>query len=170
MTDIGDALRGARAYLTDHPEEAHYRDSAAIARVDAGLGVIVDGPDGASLRTDMPPSVGGAGAAPSPGWYLRAAHAACVATLIAMRAAEEGVALDRLEVTVDSESDDRGITGTDDAIPAGPFSSEVRIAIAAEGVDGERLRALAEWGWHHCPVDDAMRRAIPVSVTVDVTA
>ncbi len=78
--------------------------------------------------------------------------------------------LDRLEVTVDSESDDRGITGADDAIPAGPFSSAVRIALAAEGVDAERLRALAGWGWRHCPVDDAVRRAIPVSVTVDVPA
>jgi hypothetical protein len=29
--------------------------------------------------------VGGDGSAPSPGWYLRAAEAACVATLIGMR-------------------------------------------------------------------------------------
>ena len=121
MSEIGDALRGARAYLTEHPDEARYRDSAATARLDRGLAVTVDGPDGAVLRTDMPPSIGGGGAAPSPGWYLRAAHAACVATLVAMRAAEEGVALDRLEVVVDSESDDRGITGARDAVPAGPL-------------------------------------------------
>ena len=61
MTEIGDALRGARAYLTDHPDEARYRDSAATARVEAGLAVTVDGPDGATLRTDMPPSIGGGG-------------------------------------------------------------------------------------------------------------
>lgn len=168
MTDIGDALRGARAYLTDHPDEARYRDSVATARADAGLAVVVEGPDGASLRTDMPPSVGGGGAAPSPGWYLRAAHAACVATLVAMRAAEEGVTLDRLEVAVDSESDDRGITGADDTVPAGPFSSTVRISLAAAGVDGQRLRSIAEWGWRHCPVDDAVRRAVPVSVHVEL--
>jgi uncharacterized OsmC-like protein len=168
MTEIGDALRGARAYLTDHPDEARYRDSAATARIDGGLAVTVDGPDGATLRTDMPASVGGGGAAPSPGWYLRAAHAACVATLVAMRAAEEGVTLDRLEVVVDSESDDRGITGADDGVQAGPFSSTVRIRLGANGVAAERLRAIAEWGWRHCPVDDAMRRAVPVSVEVDV--
>lgn len=170
MTEIGDALRGARGYLTQHPDEARYRDSPATARIDAGLGVIVEGADGATLRTDMPPSVGGGGAAPSPGWYLRAAHAACVATLIGMRAAEEGVTLDQLEVVVDSESDDRGITGADDAIPAGPLSTAVRIVLAADGVDADRLRAIAEWGWRHCPVDDAVRRAVPVSVEVEVPA
>ena len=63
MTEIGDALRGARAYLTDHPDEARYRDSAATARIEAGLAVTVDGPDGATLRTDMPASIGGGGTA-----------------------------------------------------------------------------------------------------------
>jgi uncharacterized OsmC-like protein len=168
MTEIGEALRGARAYLTEHPDEARYRDSVATARVTDGLAVTVEGPDGATLRTDMPPSIGGGGAAPSPGWYLRAAHAACVATLVAMRAAEEGVALDRLEVVVDSESDDRGITGASEDVPAGPLSTQVRISLASEGADADRLRSIAEWGWRHCPVDDAVRRAVPVSVEVDV--
>ena len=76
--------------------------------------------------------------------------------------------LERLEVVVDSESDDRGITGTDDGIHAGPFSTAVRIGLAADGVDADRLRAIAEWGWRHCPVDDATRRAVPVSVDVEV--
>ena len=107
----------------------------------------------------MPPSIGGGGAAPSPGWYLRAAHAACVATLVAMRAAEEGVELTKLEVVVDSESDDRGITGATEADPAGPLSTQVRISLASDGADAERLRSIAEWGWRHCPVDDAVRRA-----------
>jgi uncharacterized OsmC-like protein len=166
MNLIGDALRAARSYLIDHPDEARYRDSMATARVSGGLAVTVTGPDGATLTTDMPPSVGGGGGAPSPGWYLRAAHAACVATLVAMRAAEEGVALTRLEVAVDSESDDRGITGAADEIPPGPLSTAVRISLAADGVPAERLRAIAAWGWRHCPVDDAIRRAVPVSVEV----
>ena len=34
-----------------------------------------------------------------------------------MRAAHQGVALDSIEVSVDSESDDRGITGADDRYP-----------------------------------------------------
>jgi uncharacterized OsmC-like protein len=56
----------------------------------------------------MVPSVGGTATAPSPGWLLRPAEASCVVTLIAMRAAMSRIALDTLEVTGDSESDDRG--------------------------------------------------------------
>lgn len=168
MTQIGDAIRGARAYLTEHPDEARYTDSAATARLNSGLRVVVDGPDGASVVSDMPASIGGGGGGPSPAWYLRAGHAACVAALVAMRAAEEGIELRRLEVVVDSESDDRGILGADDFVPAGPLSTRVRIALEGDG-DDATLRGIAEWGWRHCPVDDAVRRAVPVTVEIRTT-
>jgi len=167
-TAIGDAVRAAREYLRAHPDDARYTDSAATARLEAGLLVRVEGPGGAALITDMPASVGGREEAPSPGWFLRAGHAACVTTLIGMRAAEEGVVLSRLEVVVESQSDDRGILDAADDIPAGPLSSSVRIVLAADGVPHDRLREIAEWGAVHCPVHDAVRRAVPVSVEVSV--
>src|SRR5947208_15247247 len=108
---IRDALRDATAYLSQHPKEARYTDSKAIAVLDAGLGVTVTGPGGALVRTDMPESVGGAGSAPSPGWLLRAAQASCLATLIAMRAAQEGRKPGHIEVIVDSESVHSGTVG-----------------------------------------------------------
>lgn len=165
---IGDAVRQARAYVRTHPEEAHYTDSAAAARLEAGLLVRVEGAGGAAVMSDMPPSVGGRGTAPSPAWFLRAGHAACVVTLVAMRAAEEGVVLTRLEVVVDSQSDDRGILGAADDVPAGPLSTSVRITLAADGLAEDRLRDIAEWGVAHCPVDDAVRRAVPVKVEISV--
>src|SRR5690349_8010747 len=114
---IGDAVARAGAYLTDHPDEARYRDSAATARLSDGLVVTVTGPAGEALTTDMPVGTGGTASVPSPGWYLRAAAASCVASLI--RAASTGTNIGAIEVTVDSESDDRGILGLDDSIPAG---------------------------------------------------
>ncbi len=168
-TTIGDAVRGAREYVRTHPGEARYTDSAATARLEVGLLVRVEGPGEAAVTSDMPPSVGGTGKAPSPAWFLRAGHAACVATLIAMRAAEEAIVLTRLEVVVDSQSDDRGILGAAaDDVPAGPLSTSVRIALAADGVSDERLREIATWGLVHCPVDDAVRRAVPVKVEISV--
>ena len=129
--EIGTKIQGAVDYLTANPAEARYTDSPATARLTdpGGLQVTVEGPDGASLATDMPTSVGGANSAASPGWFLRAAAAACVATLIGMRAAHVGVELDSVEVTVDSESDDRGILGIDDTVPAGPLSTRVAIRV-----------------------------------------
>jgi uncharacterized OsmC-like protein len=177
LDGIGEAVRGAREYLTAHPDEAAYIDSPANARLESGLRVSVQGPDGASVSTDMPASVGGGGSTASAGWLMRAAHAACVATLVAMRAAEEGVRLTRLEVAVDSDSDDRGILGALSAegaeeakVPPGPIRSRVRISLSADGVSEEALHQIATWGWQHCPVDDAMRRAVPVTVEIDASA
>src|SRR5688572_23632128 len=106
---IAEATERVRKFLGDHPEEARSADVPATARLDAGLRVTVEGPEGRAAATDMPASVGGGGSTGSPGWLMRAAHAACDATVIAMCAAEEGIELDRLEVTVDSDSDDRGL-------------------------------------------------------------
>ncbi len=80
--EIREAVNAAVSYLGEHPDEAGYTDSVAVAVLERGLAVTVTGPDGASVRTDMPKSVGGSGAAPSPGWLLRAAQASCLATLI----------------------------------------------------------------------------------------
>ena len=165
---IATAVAGAREYLSAHPEEARYRDSAATAVIEDGLRVRVEGPDGASVITDMVSAVGGGGSAPSPAWLFRAGHASCVATLITLAAAVEGVELTRLEVTVDSESDDRGILGIDPAVPAGPLSLRVNVRIASATADEGRLREIVEWGRVHCPVDDLARRAVPVEVVVQV--
>src|SRR5437879_9994560 len=110
-TDIRDALANAIAYLKAHPDDARYTDSPAAAVLESGLAVTVHGPQGMSIHTDMPKSVGGTDQSPSPGWLLRAAQASCLATLIAMRAAQQGMEQGRIVVVVDSETAGRGING-----------------------------------------------------------
>lgn len=83
-----------------------------------------------------------------------------------MRAAQVGVRLTALEVTVDSESDDRGLLGIDDAIPAGPLCSRIRVRIAAEGASGETLQQIVSWAERHSPVSVALRRAVPTSIEI----
>ncbi|MGH2417267.1 MAG: OsmC family protein [Candidatus Limnocylindria bacterium] len=169
MTDtIRTAIEGASAYLSEHPDEARYTDSVAVARVVGGLQVRVTGPAGEELVTDMPGAVGGGGSAPSPGWYLRAATAACVASLAVMRAAQLGIAGFGCEVEVDSESDDRGILGLADEVPAGPLSTRIALRLTAADADRGRLREVGEWAVAHCPVSDAVRRAVPTTVEVEV--
>lgn len=163
---IQNAIRAATDYLAQHPDEARSTDSAAEATLVGGLVVRVTGPGGASITTDMVPSVGGAASAPSPGWLLRAAEASCVVTLIAMRAAMLGITLDTLEVKVDSESDDRGLLGIDDNVPAGPLSGRVSVTLAAPGVDPTTLEEMAHWGLRHCPVCDALERPIPLTIHI----
>lgn len=169
MTDeIRSAIESASAYLAEHTDEARYTDSAATARVESGLRIRVSGPAAEELVTDMPAAVGGGASAPSPGWYLRAAIAACVTSLAVMRAAQLGIAGFGCEVIVDSESDDRGILGLDDSVPAGPLSTRVATRAWATDADPGRLREVAEWAVIHCPVSDAVRRAVPLTVDVEV--
>ena len=128
----------------------------------------VVGADGASLATDMTTGIGGGASAPSPGWLLRAANAACIATLIAMRAAEQGVRLDGLEVSVDSESDDAGLLDIDPSVPAGPLSMRVAVRVASATAPPEQVREIVAWGVDHCPVCDAVKRAVPVELDVAI--
>ena len=166
IENVRESIEGAIQYLDQHPDEARYTDTAATAEIEDTLRCHAIAPDGTAVRSDMPSSVGGGGAAPSPGWLLRAALANCDATLIAMRAAQLGVRLTRLEVIVDSESDDRGLLGMDDSVPAGPLGMRTRIRIAAEGASQDRLHEIVEWAEKHSPVADAIRRAVPMRTEV----
>jgi uncharacterized OsmC-like protein len=162
------AIEAVARHLREHPEDARSQDRPARAVVEEDLRIRVEGPGGWSVVTDMPKALGGGASAPSPGWLLRAAQAACDATMIALRAAQEGVALTTLEVTVDSESDDRGLVGVDDTVPAGPLTSRTRVRIAAPGALPERLQAIVRWGDAHSPVADAVGRAVPRTVEVEI--
>jgi uncharacterized OsmC-like protein len=163
---IAEAVANAARYLTDHPDEARYRDSAAIAHLVEGLRVEVRGADGSTLQTDMPTGIGGTATGPSPGWLFRAAIASCVASLIAIRAAVLEWDLASVEVSVDSESDDRGILGMAEDIPAGPLSTRIAVTLAVGGKRPGDVEGLVQWAVDHCPVSDAIGRAVPLEVTI----
>lgn len=145
-------------------------DGPAKAVLERGLACRVEGPNEWSVATDMPAGVGGGGAAPTPSWLLRAAWAACEATVIAMRAAELGIPLDRIEVVAESESDLRGLLGVDESVPAGPLAARSRIRVAAAGVEPERLRQLVNWADRHSAVADALRRELPTTMELELGA
>ena len=166
-TTIKQAVDTRISYLRDHPEKLRTREKAAIARVQAGLQceVSIDGTP--AISTDMPGVLGGAGSAPTPGWFMRAALASCDATTIAMRAACVGVKLESIEVNVESESDARGILGLDEA-SAGPAQLLTHIRIKAAGIDRAKVQEIVDWALAHSPVADAMQRNVPNRVDLQV--
>ena len=168
LNNIRKSIESVIGYLEANPEKAHYEDKEATAVVEKGLRCRAEGPDGSTLVSDMPKAIGGGGSAPTPGWLLRAAVANCDATVIAMRAAQEGINLTTLKVTVESESDDRGLLGMDEAIPAGPLHMRTKITIGAEGVPAERLHNIIKWAEIHSPVADAVSRAVPSKLEVEI--
>ena len=165
---IRSALQEAIGYLTEHPNDAKATDSFATATIEEDLRCKVRGPDGAEIHTDMVTSVGGGDTAPSPGWMLRAATASCVATPVAMKAALDDIELGNTEVTVDSQSDDLGILGIDDGVPAGPLSVSVRVKVESNGTDPGTLRELVSWAHDHCPVTDLTKREVPITLETEI--
>jgi uncharacterized OsmC-like protein len=169
MTHIRQAIDDAVAYLSEHPDEASYTDSVARATLGESLRVMVDGPQGERIETDMPRGVGGRSEHPSPGWLFRAAIASCVASTVGMEAARTGITLTSLQVEVDSVSDDRGILGMDPDTHVGPLSTRVRIIGSAERVDAEELREVLDQGARRCPACDATKRAVEVSIEIETS-
>ncbi len=167
--EIRQSIEGAIEYLKEHPDEARYTDSLATAAIENDLRCRVEDPDGRAIVTDMPVSVGGGDAAPSPGWLLRAAMASCVSTLVAMRAAQLELDVSKIETLVDSESNDYGILGIDESIPAGPFGVSIRVRLEGAAVGDERYQELVAWAVDHCPVTDAVLRSIPIETEVELS-
>ena len=163
---IKSSIENVVEYLRKNPSAGRCKDSTAVAVLEEGLRCRAEGPNGAVVITDMPAAIGGGGSAPGPGWYLRAALATCDATMIAMRCAMEGIALRKLEVTVDSDSDDRGLVGADETTPGGPLIVRVHIR-ALSDVSADQFRQIVDWVDRHSPVGDAIRRAIPMSISIE---
>jgi uncharacterized OsmC-like protein len=165
VESIRSAIETASGHLTDHPEAAVATDAAATAVREEGLRFRVEGPTG-DVISDMAKMVGGGATAPTPGWLLRAALASCDATLVAMEAAREGVELTDLTVTVDSESDFRGVLGVDDSVSPGPLAVRVRIQLAAGNATEDQLREIVQRAESRSPVRDALERAVPMTTEI----
>jgi uncharacterized OsmC-like protein len=88
--------------------------------------------------------------------------------MIAIEAAREGIELTSLAVTVESESDYRGMLGVGDSTPAGPVAMRTRIELTASNAGEDRLREIVERAERRSPVKDALARALPMTTEVVV--
>jgi uncharacterized OsmC-like protein len=164
--EIRKALEALGSTFAAEPAKARAKNAPATAKLTDGLQCEVTGPYNARIVTDMPPAMGGAASGPNPGWFLRAALASCTTTAIAMRAAKLGIKLEQLELTVESESDARGLLGIGDVSAAiGPVRTKVKIRGDAPR---EVLRDLVAWGDAHSPVGCTLRKMSDCSLEVEV--
>jgi uncharacterized OsmC-like protein len=168
MSTVSEAIAKLSKTFTEQPEKARTKNAAATASLQDGLQFLVTGPAGEKILTDMPAPMGGTASGPNPGWLLRAALASCNATVIAMRAARLGVKLETLEVTVDSDSDNRGILGLDDRVTAGLLSLRTKVRIGAKDAAPAQLRELVAWAEAHSPVGCTIRHAPSANTEVEV--
>jgi uncharacterized OsmC-like protein len=170
--DVAAAMHRVEAVLKRRPEVGIHDDAPATARWESATRITASHANGAQILTDMPAELGGSGDQVTPGWLFRAGLASCLATCIAMDAADEGIELAALEVFVGSRSDLRGLFGMPDAmgepVDAGPSEVQLKVRISAPGVPPERLRLLVEESNRCSPVSAALRRAVPSTLRVEV--
>jgi uncharacterized OsmC-like protein len=167
MEAIRSAIEKASTYLAENPDAAMGTDAAATAVRDQDLRFRVEGPKG-ELTTDMSESVGGGASAPTPGWLLRAALAACDATAVTMEAAREGIELSDVRVSVESDTDFRGVLGVDGADSPGPVEIRVRVELAAPDATEDQLREIVRRAESHSPVHDALAREVPMTTEIAI--
>lgn len=171
--DIRAALERVESVLQRRPSLGLHADTAATARWNQGVSVISRHPNGTEIATDMPPELGGRGEAVTPGWLMRAGLASCTVTCIALAAAAQGIELEAIEVTAESQSDARGLFGMKEPdatrVPAAPRAVQLQVRIGARGVPAERLRRLVEDTRRCIPVLCALEDAVPVVLQVEVT-
>lgn len=168
MEEIRSAIEKASGYLAENPDAATGTDAAATAVLEEGLRFRVDGPNGA-VTTDMSESVGGGASAPTPGWLMRAALAACDASTVAMEAARDGIELSELSVSVESDTDFRGVLGVDGGGHPGPLEVRTRIELAAPDATEERLREIVRRAEERSPVRDALAREVSMTTEIVTT-
>lgn len=164
---IREAIENLSAAISADPAKARSKNAPATARLTQGLKCEVTGPQGQRAATDMPPAMGGTACAPNPGWYMRGAIASCTATVIAMRAAKLGITLETLEVTVESDSDNRGLLGLDEKVSAG--QKAVRTTVKIRGnAPAQTLREIVAWSEAHSPVGCTVKDSPPNSLEIQV--
>jgi hypothetical protein len=140
LPKVREAIENLSAAISADPMKARPKNIPATARLTGGLRCELSGPYNERLVT----------------------------TVIAMRAAKLGVALSNLEVTVETDSDLRGILGLDENVSAGHGPVRMKVKIGAPTASPEVLREIVTWADRHSPVTCTVRQAPQCSLEIQV--
>jgi uncharacterized OsmC-like protein len=157
FTDLVQATKNA---LSSDPTQAQAKFEAHHDLV-GPCEVTVNVGSGHKFTVDEPKALGGGNAAANPVEYALAALGSCQAITYRVWAAQLGVRLDKVEISIDGDIDLRGFFGIDERVRAG-FNA-VRINVSLSGPESAaRYQELAAAVDAHCPVLDLFRNPVPV--------
>ena len=118
------------------------------------------------LDTDEPPVLFGSDADANPGETLMHALAACVTSAIVYHAAARGIAIEKIESTIEGDVDLRGFLGLDESVRNGFQQIRMKLKIKADVPDAE-LQELCNLGPRYSPVYDSVTNGLPVHVSAE---
>jgi len=114
-------------------------------------------------RSGAHPAVGGSGDVPCSADLLLGALAACQETTLRMVAANLGIELESLEVTVTGDWDPRGTLAMGKEFPIGLTGIRSTTSVAIKGdVEGDRAERFLRSAEKYCVVLNTLRNGVPV--------
>lgn len=119
------------------------------------------------VDADLPESLGGTGAAPTPGVLVRAALGSCLAMGYQLRAAKHGVELISIRVTVEADSEIGGMLLCDTAAPPGYTELRYHVEVDSPAPRADVLRIIDE-GDRLSPILDVFGRTITMRRTTSI--
>jgi uncharacterized OsmC-like protein len=161
-----------RLYANDPaaaPRTLHVRGGSSDLSDPLHVVVTPDSVPGAEFRSGAHAAVGGEGDAPCSADLLLAALAACQEVTLRMVAANMGIALEELEVTVEGDWDPRGTLAMGRDFPVGltALRAHTRVVISADE-RGERAERLLRSAERYCVILSTLREGVPVESTISL--
>jgi len=118
------------------------------------------------LNTDEPPVLLGSDADAIPGETLMHALVACVTSAIVFHAAARGIAIEKIESTIEGDVDLRGFLGLDESVRNGFEQIRMKLKIKADLPDA-KLQELCDLGPRYSPVYDSVTNGLPIHVSAE---
>ena len=146
------------------PEKAKGRPTVK-ARSDGSQAVLEAG--SFSWRADLPPSLGGTNAAPSPTAMLLAALAGCAVVFIRDTLAPQlGIQVENVEATAECQSDSRGLLEMAGILPD---LQDIQLRIGIQSPDSQdKVQQLYRTWRERCPVYLALSKPLQVTTTLEI--
>jgi len=148
---------------TTHPRKSQVEREVNVTwhgGLSDGSGTIVGGTSGAfaNLPVSWPSRTEGPGGKTSPEELLAAAHAACYAMALSYELQSRGTAPEELQVTA--------LIGFDPKVGGGFEVSSSRLTVRGRvpGLDGAAFAEAARAGEQGCPISNALRGNVQISV------
>ena len=167
--DHRDRIAGALARLRDTvAARPGFGRHTARSTASLGDGVhCISTQDSWQIATDLPSALGGERSAPTPSQLVQAALGACLAMGYQLRAAERGIELTSVTVTVESDAELRALLSPQDLSP-GFGALRYHVDIDSTG-DPAEIEALVDAADRLSPVLADLTRPITVERTLSIT-
>jgi uncharacterized OsmC-like protein len=165
MQRIADALHRLNSTIDRRPDFGRHTGSTVSTLV-SGLRCSTEARKW-TIETDLGPTLGGEGSAPSPSLLVSSALGACLAMGYQLRAAEQGVELTSVRVSIEADSELSGMLRCDAPAPPGFTAIRYHVEIESPSPPGdvERIVELAD---RLSPVLDALTRPNRIERTVAI--